>query len=49
MARRGGATALGVVTGMTTLEEWAKKPESQRPHHVLEDLRDILTGGVVDK
>jgi 4-nitrophenyl phosphatase len=47
MARRGGATALGVVTGMTTREEWALKPELQRPHHVLEEIRDILTCGVV--
>jgi HAD superfamily hydrolase (TIGR01450 family) len=47
MARRGGATALGVITGMTTLAEWARKPELQRPHHVLEDIRDILTCGVV--
>jgi 4-nitrophenyl phosphatase len=47
MARRGGATALGVVTGMTKFEEWARQPELQRPHHVLKDIRDILTCGVV--
>ena len=47
MARRGGATALGVLTGMTNREEWAQKPESQRPHHVLGNLRDILNNGVV--
>jgi HAD superfamily hydrolase (TIGR01450 family) len=47
MARRGGATALGVTTGMTKTEEWARQPELQRPHRVLEDIRDILTCGVV--
>lgn len=47
MARRGGATALGVVTGMTNADDWARQPESQRPHHVLTELRDILTCGVV--
>lgn len=47
MARRGGATALGVVTGMTKIEEWSRQPQSHRPHRVLEDIRDILTCGVV--
>jgi HAD superfamily hydrolase (TIGR01450 family) len=43
MARRGGATALGVLTGMTSAEAWARQPEIQRPHFVLKDIRDILT------
>jgi HAD superfamily hydrolase (TIGR01450 family) len=43
MARRGGATALGVVTGMTSAEEWARQPELRRPHHVLKDIRDLLS------
>jgi 4-nitrophenyl phosphatase len=47
MARRGGATGLGVVTGMTKGEDWARQPKSQRPHRVLEDIRDILTCGVL--
>jgi HAD superfamily hydrolase (TIGR01450 family) len=47
MARRGGATALGVMTGMTKSEDWARQPESHRPHHVLKDIRDILTCSVV--
>lgn len=47
MARKGGATALGVVTGMTKIEDWVRQPESHRPHHVLKDIRDILTCGVV--
>ena len=48
MARRGGATALGVTTGMTKSGDWERQPESHRPHHVLKDIRDILTCGVVD-
>ncbi|HEY0745061.1 MAG TPA: HAD hydrolase-like protein [Steroidobacteraceae bacterium] len=48
MARRGGATALGVGTGMTKFEEWARQPESHRPHHVLKDIRDLLTCGVIE-
>lgn len=47
MARRGGATALGVLTGMTTKQEWEGKPPLQRPHYVLEDIRDIFTCGVM--
>jgi 4-nitrophenyl phosphatase len=47
MARRGGATAMGVVTGMTKIEDWARQPESHRPHHVLKDIREILTRDMV--
>jgi 4-nitrophenyl phosphatase len=47
MARRGGATALGVVTGMTSMDDWARQPELRRPHHVLANIRDILTCGVL--
>jgi 4-nitrophenyl phosphatase len=47
MARRGGATALGVVTGMTNAEQWARQPELQRPHRVFADIRELLTCGVV--
>jgi ribonucleotide monophosphatase NagD (HAD superfamily) len=49
MARRGGATGLGVVTGMTNIETWAQQPELQRPHHVLKDIREILTCGVASE
>lgn len=42
MARRGGATALGVTTGMTGSEEWLRQPEARRPHRVLADLRELL-------
>ena len=47
MARRGGATALGVVTGMTNSEDWARQPQLQRPHFVLANIREILTCGVL--
>jgi hypothetical protein len=42
MARRGGATAMGVITGVTTLEEWSRQPAMRRPHHILTSLRDVL-------
>ncbi|MGH8259323.1 MAG: HAD-IIA family hydrolase [Steroidobacteraceae bacterium] len=42
MARRGGATALGVTTGMTKRESWLAQPELRRPHRILADLREVL-------
>ena len=42
MARRGGATAFGVTTGMTTAEGWAAQPRNRRPHRILNDIREIL-------
>jgi HAD superfamily hydrolase (TIGR01450 family) len=47
MARRGGATALGVVTGVTTLADWAAQPPLRQPHHVLPGIVDLLTCGVL--
>ena len=41
MARRGGATALGVTTGMTTFEEWERQRALRRPHRVLTDLLEL--------
>lgn len=43
MARRGGATALAVTTGMTGRDEWLRQPQGRRPHRVLADLRELLT------
>jgi len=43
MARRGGATAFGVTTGIMTQQDWARQTGNRRPHVVLEDLRDLLT------
>ncbi len=43
MARRGGATALAVTTGMTSRDEWLRQSEKRKPHRVLADLREVLT------
>jgi HAD superfamily hydrolase (TIGR01450 family) len=43
MARRGGAVALGVTTGVTGPEEWACQPPSRRPHRVLTGLDALLS------
>lgn len=42
MARRGGATAFGVTTGMTTREDWRRQPAMRRPHRVLGNLRELI-------
>ncbi len=42
MARRGGATALAVTTGMTKREDWLSQPEPRRPHRILGELREVL-------
>ncbi len=42
MARRGGATAFGVTTGVTKAEDWARQTGSRRPHRVLSGIRDLL-------
>ncbi|HUI62991.1 MAG TPA: HAD hydrolase-like protein [Steroidobacteraceae bacterium] len=42
MARRGGAAAIAVTTGMTSREEWQRQPRMRRPHRVLDDLRELL-------
>ena len=42
MARRGGATALAVTTGMTSRDEWLRQTGKRRPHRLLADLREVL-------
>jgi 4-nitrophenyl phosphatase len=42
MARRGGAKAFAVTTGVTTQEEWERQTGLKRPKHVLSRLGDIL-------
>src|SRR5438105_15703514 len=42
MARRGGATALAVTTGMTRREEWARQARLHRPHGILGELGEVL-------
>ena len=43
MARRAGATALAVTTGITGRDEWLRQPDRRRPHRVLGDLREVLS------
>lgn len=42
MARRGGATAFGVTTGVMTHEDWGREIGNRRPHHVLTQIRELL-------
>jgi 4-nitrophenyl phosphatase len=42
MARRGGAIAFGVTTGVATIEDWMRQPPARRAHRVLGDLREVL-------
>ena len=46
MAQRGGATAFGVTTGVMKQEDWERETGNRRPHHVLNDLRDLLHGAL---
>jgi 4-nitrophenyl phosphatase len=41
MARRGGATAFGVTTGVLKQEDWDRETGNRRPHYVLNDLREL--------
>lgn len=43
MARRGGARALAVTTGITSRDEWRRQSEKCRPDRVMADLREVLT------
>ena len=43
MARRAGATALAVTTGMTTRAQWLRQTGKRRPHRVLRTLSEVLT------
>jgi 4-nitrophenyl phosphatase len=47
MARRGGATAFGVTTGVMKQEDWARESDKRRPHHVLAQIRDLLTNRAI--
>jgi 4-nitrophenyl phosphatase len=47
MARRGGATAFGVTTGVMTPEDWARETGKRRPHRVLTEIRELLTSGAI--
>jgi 4-nitrophenyl phosphatase len=47
MARRGGAPAFGVTTGIMKQEDWERETGKRRPHYVLNDLRDLLRNGAI--
>ncbi len=42
MARRFGAAAFAVTTGVTSQADWRRQPLRRRPHRVLGDLRELL-------
>ena len=42
MARRGGAAAFGVTTGVTTAKDWRRQPPGRRPDRVLGKLTAVL-------
>ena len=42
MARRLGATAFGVCTGVTSAEAWARERKLRRPHRVLASIAELL-------
>jgi 4-nitrophenyl phosphatase len=45
MARRGGATAFGVTTGVMSEADWLRESGKRRPHRILNDIRELLTHG----
>jgi 4-nitrophenyl phosphatase len=47
MARRGGATAFGVTTGVMTEADWLRESGKRRPHRILNDIRELLTNGAI--
>jgi 4-nitrophenyl phosphatase len=42
MARRGGATGIGVCTGTTSRPQWVKQPIGRRPHRILNSVGELL-------
>jgi 4-nitrophenyl phosphatase len=47
MARRGGAIAFGVTTGVMKLAEWKRQTGNRRPHRILTDIRGLLDSGAL--
>lgn len=43
MARRGGATGFGVCTGTTSREQWRRQPLARRPHHIIDNVGELLS------
>lgn len=48
MARRGGATAFGVMSGMMTLADWQQQSGIRLPHYVIPHVGDLLSRGVIE-
>ncbi len=42
MARRGGATAFGVTTGVMKSQDWARQIGNRRPHKILKEIGEVL-------
>ena len=42
MARRGGATAFGVCTGVMKSVDWAREIGNRRPHKILKEIGEVL-------
>ena len=47
MARRGGAMAFGVATGVMSQADWARETGRRRPHRVLGGIGDLLSCGAI--
>jgi 4-nitrophenyl phosphatase len=47
MARKGGATAFGVTTGVMSREDWLRESGKRQPHRIFSDVRELLTSGAV--
>jgi 4-nitrophenyl phosphatase len=47
MARRCGALAVGVTTGVASFDEFQQLPQNRKPHHVLRKIGDLLTCGAL--
>ena len=48
MARRGGAAAFGVTTGVTTAQEWQAQQGVRRPHRVLGQFADLIASCAIE-
>jgi len=47
MARRDGATAFGVATGVLKADDWMRETGNRRPHRILNNINELLTCGAI--
>jgi 4-nitrophenyl phosphatase len=47
MARRGGATAFGVTTGVMKQADWERETGKRQPHYLLNDLGELMRNGAI--